>query len=287
MKTPILELIEYTDPYCTWCWGSEPILRKIEEVYGSQVKLRFIMGGLVADMSNFRDPANRIGGPQWYSQVAAHWLEASRRHGMPVDEQIFFDLKDVKFSTYPASIAYKAAQFQDEALANRFLRRMREGAAAERRAIHLPAVQIDLAETVGLDSQQLAADIESGKAGKAFEEDLKECRHRGIHGFPSFLIRNLRNNEEVVLQGYHHFSRFEDTFQKLTGDAIRSDFPSAGRETIFALIKKYKKVAPREIAEAFSISEKDIEDHLSPFLINGTLRKKKAGNGFFILYGED
>ncbi len=287
MKTPILELTEYTDPYCTWCWGSEPILRKIEEVYDSQVKLRFIMGGLVADMSSFRDPANRIGGPQWYSQVAAHWLDASRRHGMPVDEQIFFDLKDVKFSTYPASIAYKAAQSQDEASANRFLRRMREGAAAERRAIHLSEVQIELAETVGLDSHQLTADIESGRAGKAFEEDLKECRNRGIHGFPSFSIRNLRNKGEVVLQGYQHFAKFEDTFQKLTGDAIRSNFPSPSRETIFALIKKYKKVAPREIAEVFSISEKEIDDYLAPFYINGTLHKEKAGNGFFILHRED
>ena len=44
-----IELIEFTDPYCTWCWGSEPILRRIQETYGEQVRLRFVMGGLTDD----------------------------------------------------------------------------------------------------------------------------------------------------------------------------------------------------------------------------------------------
>ena len=32
--SPEFELVQYTDPYCTWCWGTEPILRKVEEVFG-------------------------------------------------------------------------------------------------------------------------------------------------------------------------------------------------------------------------------------------------------------
>ena len=59
----ILELIQFTDPYCTWCWGSEPVMRHIEEVYGSQVRFGFVMGGLVPDVSKFNDPLNKIGGP--------------------------------------------------------------------------------------------------------------------------------------------------------------------------------------------------------------------------------
>jgi hypothetical protein len=33
----VVEIIEYTDPYCTWCWGSEPVLRKLLYVYGDQI----------------------------------------------------------------------------------------------------------------------------------------------------------------------------------------------------------------------------------------------------------
>ncbi len=175
----ILELTEFTDPYCTWCWGSEPILKKIEEAYGGQVKIGYKMGGLVADIKDFHDPANQIGGPKWREQVAAHWLEASNRHGMPVDVEIWHDTGDDSFnSTYPASIAYKSAQFQDEANANLFLRRMREGVAAEHEPIHRLEVQAVMAEETGLDPGLFVRDIESGRAKKAFNEDLDESRRR-------------------------------------------------------------------------------------------------------------
>lgn len=58
----VLEIVSFTDPYCTWCWGSEPILRKIEEVYRKQVSISFVMGGLVEDIRNFSDPGAGIVG---------------------------------------------------------------------------------------------------------------------------------------------------------------------------------------------------------------------------------
>jgi predicted DsbA family dithiol-disulfide isomerase len=30
---PQIEITEFTDPYCTWCWGSEPVLRHVLEAY--------------------------------------------------------------------------------------------------------------------------------------------------------------------------------------------------------------------------------------------------------------
>lgn len=77
VNEPVLELIVYTDPYCTWCWGSEPVLHKIMEVYGGQVRLKSVMGGLVEDSARFKDPLNHIGGPQMAAQVAQHWREAA------------------------------------------------------------------------------------------------------------------------------------------------------------------------------------------------------------------
>lgn len=277
----LIELTEYTDPYCTWCWGSEPVLRKIEEVYGNQIKIAFRMGGLVEDMSTFHDSLNQIGGSLWYEQVAAHWLDASSRHGMPVDEQVFFDLKDSRFSTYQASIAYKSAQFQDEALANIFLRRMRESAAAERKDIQQLDVQSELATEVGLKVDRFVADIESGKAKEAFEEDLRDCRDRGIRGFPSFVISNTRNNEELLLKGFRKFSDFAEAIQKLAGNVISPTFPTADKDSIHAFIRKHKKVARREIKEVFDISEKDADEYLTLLAADGLLRKEKVGNGFF------
>lgn len=232
-------------------------------------------------MSNFYDAQNQIGGPDWYRQVAAHWLEASSRHGMPVDEQIFFDIRDSNFSTYPANIAYKSAQLQDEISANRFLRRMREGAAAERLDIQQLDIQAKLAKEVGLDSNQFIKDIESGRAKESFEKDLQECLNRGIRGFPTFLIRNLNTKDELLLRGYRQFSEFVDTFRKLTGDAIISVSSKVSKDSIFAFVRKHRKVATKEITEVFDLREKDANEYLISLVSEGMLNKDKVGNGFF------
>jgi protein-disulfide isomerase-like protein with CxxC motif len=52
-EKPWVEIIEFTDPVCTWCWGSEPILRKLETHYEDQIRLCFVMGGLVKDIRDF------------------------------------------------------------------------------------------------------------------------------------------------------------------------------------------------------------------------------------------
>ena len=280
--THLLELTVYTDPYCTWCWGEEPILRKIEEVYGDQIKIRYVMGGLVADIKNFSDPGNRIGGSKWYEQVAAHWLEASSRHGMPVDEQVFFDLKDKDFSTHPANIAYKAAQLQDEIMANKFLRRMREGAAAERRAIGQLDVQVELAKEVGLDSALFAADIKSGKAKKAFDQDLTECRIKGVRGFPTFLVRNINEEQEILLRGYRKFDQLVEVFDRLTANTLNPAFPTANKDTILAFVRKYNKVTLREISEVFTLGQEETNEYLAPLISAGSLHKEEVGNGFFL-----
>jgi predicted DsbA family dithiol-disulfide isomerase len=276
----VVEVIEYTDPYCTWCWGSEPILRRIKEVYGDQVRVGYKMGGLVADIEKFYDPANEIGGPDWYKQVAAHWLDASSRHGMPVDEKVFYELRDELRSTYPANIAYKSAEFQDEELAKKFLRRMREGAAAERKPINRLEAQASLAKEVGLDGDKFTEDIECGRAEKAFYEDLTEARSRGIYGFPTFLIRN-GEGQEIVLRGYRSFDIFETVFQKLVGDALEPRTIEASEDSILAFVRKYGRVAPREIEEVFDITMESAMERLGGLKGKSLLKEEKLGNGFF------
>lgn len=278
----LVEVIEYTDPYCTWCWGSEPILRRIKEIYGNQVKITFKMGGLVEDIGDFYDPLNRIGGEGMFEQVAEHWKDASKRHGMPVDVRVFQDLKGEFRSTYPANIAYKATEMQNQDLADRFLRRMREAAAAELRAIHRVEVQVELAKEVGLDVEKFLHALKTGEAQKAFHEDLKECRDLGITGFPTFYIRNNRGRS-VLLTGYQSFESFERVFKNLVGDILVKKAMIATEESFMKFIEKYERVATKEVAELFNLEIKDAEKNLTALVQKGRVVRVKAGNGYFWL----
>ncbi len=278
MKDTSLEIISYTDPYCTWCWGSEPILRKIQEVYNQQVRIRFVMGGLVEDMRKFSDPGAGIGGELWYKQVAEHWLEASNRHKMPVDEQVYYDIKDEVFSTHPACIAFEAAQLQDEEIGVRYLRRLREGAAAERKAIQRFEVQVQLAAEVGLDIGQFTADIESGKANNIFQEDLQECRRKGARGFPTFLVRSSEG--EVFLRGYTPYQTFESWLQELSKDQLKKKILKGGPTQVFDFISRYGKTAIIEVATVFNLDFIEAEKLLTGMAEKGLIFAEKAGNGF-------
>lgn len=277
-NNPILELIQYTDPYCTWCWGSEPIMRRIEEAYGDQVRFGFVMGGLVRDVSDFHDPLNKIGGAHMAEQVAAHWREASERHGMPVDADVWLEMKDEFRSTWPANIAVKSAQLQGEALAAKYLRRMREAAAAERMLIHRRQVQIKLAGEEGLDLERFEANLDNGRAESAFLEDLRRCRERNVTGFPSFQITS-HGVEETMFFGFQPFDRFRSLFERLAGDELSAREMQADDAGILAFVRKYEKVAAQEVAEVFSLERQEAAKRLERLVGEGLISGYIAGNG--------
>ena len=273
--SPAIELIEYTDPYCTWCWGSEPILRHIQEVYKEQVHVSFVMGGLTDNTAGISDPANGIGGADWKHQVAAHWLDASSQHGMPVDVSKFVEIV-APISTYPANIAYEAAKLQDPKVANSYLRRLRELAATESGPIHLPQVQADLAEELGLDRKRFLVDL-AGPAKVAFEADRRLCLERDIRGFPTFLVR--KGKREQILRGYHRFEAFEVAIELIAGRELVKRQLILSRDAVLEFVRKYGNVATREVAELFGVADDKANTVLNQLVTSKLIELHRAGTG--------
>ena len=113
-----IRLIYYTDPICSSCWGIEPQLRKLKLEYGNGIEIEYRMGGLLPDWSY------NSGGISKPSDVAHHWDEVSAYYDMPIDGDVW--LEDPLNSSYPPSIAFKAAQLQSGEKAILFLRELRE-----------------------------------------------------------------------------------------------------------------------------------------------------------------
>ena len=240
------------------------------------------MGGLVDDIKTFYDPSNAIGGPNMFEQVAIHWDDASSRHGMPVDSRGFSDLKDSFRSTHPANIAYKAAQLQNQDLADKFLRRLREAAAAERKQIHKVETQLELAKEVGLNPDKFLEAIESGKAKEAFIMELNIGRKLGITGFPTFAISN-RKGKSIRLHGFQQYERFEQAFESLLEKKMRKQQVPLNNENILKFIEKYRKVATQEVATLFEIKKEEAFKFLSKLKQEEKIVSRQAGNDFFWL----
>lgn len=282
METKALEIIEFTDPVCTWCWGSEPVLRTLETRFGDQMKISYIMGGLVKDITAYYDSYNDIGGDPERSNIniAKHWVDASERHGMPVKVEGFKLFSKEQPSTYPQNIAYKAAQMQDEVKANRFLRRIREASAAEAQQTNLTEVLVELASEAGLDISRFLEDFTNGTAQKAFEEDLYTTGQYRANGFPSFLIKY--GEKSTLLRGYQNYSNFKAVINHLSNGEIKENQIVSGVDAVFDFIHKYGSVAPAEIKMALNLSADEADHHIDALTENGQVTKREAGNGYFL-----
>ena len=228
-------IIYFTDPICSSCWGIEPQLRRLKLEYGASLEIDYRMGGLLPDW-NYNS-----GGISKPSDVAHHWDEVSRHYQMPIDGDVW--LEDPLHSSYPPSIAFKAAQLQSTALAVIFLRRVREMVFLEKKNITKWEHLSEAASYAELDTARFKQDYES-VAGQNFNDDLALARHYGVRGFPTLFFVSSQANEETVY-GVKPYEAYEN--------AIRTILPGIGKQTYDrgweSLFGIFKTLTTREFAE--------------------------------------
>lgn len=211
-----VKLLYFTDPICSSCWAIEPQLRKLKLEYGNSFDLEYHMGGLLPDWSY------NSGGISKPSDVAAHWDEVSVYYKMPIDGDVW--LEDPLPSSYPPSIAFKAAQLQDQTKAVSFLRYLREMVFLKKKNIAKWEYLLEAAQLAGLDIKLFKNDYES-KAKSLFEADLKLAKDLGVRGFPSIFFIN-QQGEQVFVYGSKEYSFFEQALLNVKQNSLKQSYAS-------------------------------------------------------------
>jgi len=260
-----VKVIYFTDPICSSCWGIEPQLRKLKLEYGSSIEIEYRMGGLLPDWSY------NSGGISKPSDVAHHWDEVSVYYDMPIDGDVW--LEDPLQSSYPPSIAFKAAQLQNTDIAILFLREIREMVFLQKRNITKWEHIETAAKKVGLNAEQLKVDFEE-KAKILFEEDLKLARQFGVRGFPTMFFVDNQGNKEIVY-GSKPYAFYETSVLKLNPSVVKSEY-SKNWETLFA---KYNSLTAKEFSELSGIPRGESENHLNELSTKNILEKLTTKNG--------
>jgi putative protein-disulfide isomerase len=258
--------VYFTDPICSSCWGIEPQLRKLKLEYGTEIEFEYHMGGLLPQWEGFNG-----GGITKPSDVAHHWDEVSQHYQMPIDGDVW--LEDPLPSSYPPSIAFKAAQMQDEHKAHLFLRKVREMVFLEKKNItrweHLSAA----AQAVGLDMLRFKADYE-GPAQQHFQNDLKLARQLGVRGFPSVFVQNQSVQQQFVY-GVRPYEQFEQAVLQLHPGARKTAINTDPNH----LFATYPTLTNREFATLAGLSPEVAAQKLSAMEQQGLLRQQRTKNG--------
>lgn len=260
-----IKVVYYTDPICSSCWGIEPQLRKLKLEYGNYIEIEYRMGGLLPDWSY---NSGGIGKP---SDVAQHWDDVSIYYDMPIDGDVW--LEDPLHSSYPPSIAFKAAQIQDNKKAILFLREIREMVFLQKKNItkweHLEFA----AKKVELDIEQFKSNYDS-KAKELFNEDLKLGKELGVRGFPTMFFVDTTGKSECVY-GSKPYSSYENAILKLYPTANKNDYDKNWK----FIFSKYHSLTAKEFSELTGTPRSQCEKILDDLTGTGTLNKLTIKNG--------
>jgi len=261
-----IQVLYFTDPICSTCWIIQPMLRKLKLEYDSYVNIEYRMGGLLPTWDNFEK--NGISKP---SDAAKHWEEVCSLHEMPLDGDVW--LEDPLPSSFPPSIAFKAAQMQNTDKAIQFLRRIKEMVFLEKKNIIKWEFLEKSAFDVGLDSARLLRDIE-GKAKDAFNDDLLLAKKLGVTGFPTLFFYGS-NGEQQIVTGFQGYNKFEEIILKLIPDARKARVDTDPRNLFF----HFNRMTEKEFGFLSNVSKKEASDTLTELFETGSVDKYESKNG--------
>ncbi len=265
-KLKPIQVLYFTDPICSTCWIIQPLLRKLKLEYDQYVNIEYRMGGLLPTWENY----NR-GGITKPTEVAKHWEEVCAFHEMPLDGDVW--IEDPLPSSYPPSIAFKAAQLQSNDKAILFLRRIKEMVFLEKKNIIKWEFLERSAFDVGLDSARLKRDFE-GKARELFTEDLVLAKNLNVTAFPTLFFSDANNNQHMI-RGYQSYEKFEEIIFKLIPDAKKEKINTDPKH----LFTHFNRMTDKEFAFLSDITKDEATAKLHELFDSGSIDKYESKNG--------
>lgn len=261
-----IQVLYFTDPICSTCWIIQPLLRKLTLEYGKYINIEYRVGGLLPSWEQYNK-----GIIKQPSDAAKHWEEVCIKHEMPLDGDIW--MEDPLSSSYPPSIAFKAAQMQDTDKAILFLRRIKEMVFLEKKNIVKWEYLEKAAFEFGLDSARLLRDF-NGRAKELFHNDLKMAEELGVTGFPT-LFFNGKNKDKFTIRGFQTYEYVEEIIHRLMPD-VQKETINTEPEMLFT---HFSTMTTKEFGFLSNLKTEEATKILSNLYSHGLLEKYESKNG--------
>jgi predicted DsbA family dithiol-disulfide isomerase len=224
------------------------------------------MGGMLPSWEEY--PKGRIKQPL---DAARYWEEVAVSHKMPLDGDVW--IEDPLHSSYPPSIAFKAAQMQHHLKARSFLRKMQEMVFIEKKNIIKWDYIAQAALETGLDSARLQRDF-GMRASDLFNEDLNLARTLGITTFPTLLF-TVNGETHAALRGFQPYDKLEEIVRRIIPD-VKKDNINTDPQHLFSL---FPTLTTKEFAELTNRSMDESLEVLQELYLNAKINRYESKNG--------
>lgn len=209
----------FTDPMMGLSYESEPVLEKLQAHFGKSLQIRYIMAGLVRDVSDFMTPAERAMEPErgiktYNRRLAGIYLAEEPLGGLPM-KMDHFHLFDAKHrSSFPLDIACKAAELTDASKAEAYLYALRRATILEAKQTTKEEELFALAKNVGLDEKVFQQHWQDGSAKQAFDQDRQYAQSLQVFQLPAYLIACQNKEQAILVKAMPSYQEFLALFQQ-------------------------------------------------------------------------
>jgi len=184
------------DPMCSWCWGFKPVLEQLQSNLPSEIKIKFLLGGLAPDTNKPMPDTMR-------SQIISTWKNIQKTIPGTQFNYEFWDKCTPKRSTYPSCRAVLSAAKQQQSKSFEMLTAIQE--AYYLHALNPSEISTlnDIAGSIGLNTTTFNNDITSEEIDKQLNSEISMTRNLGVDSFPSLILKDEKKQYPIALD-YNH-----------------------------------------------------------------------------------
>ncbi|MCB1169371.1 MAG: DsbA family protein [Leptospiraceae bacterium] len=220
MNLPQEAVLYVGDPMCSWCYGFNPVLSKVEEVYGDRIPVKAVMGGLRP--GELAEPLDE----RLSRFLRHHWKQVEEATGQPFGYE-FLDREGFVYDTEPACRAVVAFRNFLPSREFSFFSDLQSAFYRDGKDPTDVRTFQELAETYDLDGQKYLEFFGSDEARYQTSLDFQLGRAVGVTGFPALV--HLKDQRAMVISyGYTPFLQIQEVMDTLVLKPSAADSSHGG-----------------------------------------------------------
>ena len=208
MIQPKLKVIAYSDYICPFCYIGYHRIEKLKKEYNLDVEWRPFE--IHPETPKEGASIDNLPFPKGYLEMAfANVKRLADEDGLTL--KFTEKLQNSRLALYISEFARKKGKFEE------FHKLVLEAYWLEGRDIGDKRLLLDLAESVGLNRNEIENYLDTDEPYKKIQKSLKELRRYGINGVPTFII------EERLIVGAQPYEVFKKVINKILDEKSREN----------------------------------------------------------------
>ena len=207
----------FTDVLCVWAWIAQRRTEELESTWGDRIEIRYRY------VNVFGDTQSRIG-EGWadrggYAGFRDHVVKAAEIYDDVSVNPKVWERTRPKTSANAHLVLAAASQIADSRAAKNLAAQIRQAFFVDAQDIGDLQVLSDIAERMGLDSNDIRAAINDGSAAAELMNNYEQAKAGNIAGSPSWVLNDGRQKLYGNV-GFHVLNaNVEGLFEHHAGDA--------------------------------------------------------------------